>query len=49
MLYSYNVVSCAALMYYTLNCKRFNQRYLQSSSNRSIYRVMGIATAQAVR
>jgi hypothetical protein len=49
LLLGYNVAGCVGLMYFTMNCKKFNQRYMQKSSNRSLYRIVGIATAQAVR
>lgn len=48
LLMGYNVAGCATLMYFTVNCKKYNQRYLQNNRNRSLYRLAGIATAQAV-
>jgi hypothetical protein len=36
-------------MYYTMNCKRFNQRFMVPGKSRSVFRIIGIATLQAVK
>jgi hypothetical protein len=48
-IYGYIVAGCAALMYFTLNCKKYNQRFYKPGSVPTIPRIIGLASLQAVR
>lgn len=48
IIYGYIVGGCAVLAHFTLNCKKYNQRFFKPGSIPSIPRIIGLASIQAV-